>query len=143
MPKHADAMRHVFWRLLQEIVGVDGICADDFIGGDADTKVVVVRVAGKGGDDNMLRQKAGTSAFGQGNVDQWNNHAAQIEDANEIGRGERQLGDQRPVQDFFDVEHRKAEAFAATAEDAVLRLGRRLFERAEGFEQIGAVGVGG
>ena len=36
MPKHADAVRHIFGSLLQKIVGIDGICADDFVRGDTD-----------------------------------------------------------------------------------------------------------
>src|SRR5262245_10067701 len=105
-------MGHVFGRLFQEIVGVNGIRSDDFIGGNADAKVIVLRVAAKGSDHDMLRQKTGTAALGQGDVDEWNNYATEIKDAHEICRREGNLGHQRPVEYLFDVENGEAETLA-------------------------------
>jgi len=58
-------------------------------------------------------------------------------------RRERQPGQNRPVEDLFDVQHRKTKTFAAAAENAVLRFRGPVFERAECFEQISGVSVGG
>src|SRR5437868_9371926 len=91
----------------------------------------------------MLGQKPGTTAFGQSNVDERNDHAPQVEDANQIGGCQRHLGHQRPVQNFFYIENWEAKTLATAAEHAVLRFGRGLFQWAESFEQLGAVGVGG
>src|SRR3954454_23883547 len=55
MPKHSDAVRHIFGSLLQEIVGIDGIGADDFVGCDTDAQIVMLGVAGKRSDHHMLR----------------------------------------------------------------------------------------
>src|SRR5215813_14936406 len=54
VPKHADAVRHVFRRLFQEVVGVDRIRSDHLVGGDTDAKVIVLPIAAKRCDDNVL-----------------------------------------------------------------------------------------
>lgn len=64
MAQHAYAMRHILRSLLQKIVGGYGIGADDFVGRDANAKVVVSRFAAEGSDDHVFRQQAGTTAFG-------------------------------------------------------------------------------
>src|SRR6266852_325941 len=91
----------------------------------------------------MLWQKPRAAALRQSDVNQRHNRAAQVENAQEIGRSQGQLGEQRKVQDFLDVQHRQAESFAPAAKDAELGLRWALFERAESFQQIGNVGVRG
>jgi hypothetical protein len=143
MAQHAGAVRYVLGRLFQQILGGDGICADYFVGGDADSDILVVTLAAKGSDDNMLGQQARTTAFGQGNVDQRNDRAAKIENAEQIRGRQRNFCKQRPVEDFFYVENGQAESLAAAAEDAELRLGRSIVERTESFQQIGGICAGG
>ena len=104
---------------------VDGIRADDFIGGDANPQSL--RAA------HRPRREATTTCFGKspaGGLRSWRCRSAERSTPRRLkipsryaGR-ERHFGQQRPVQHFFDVEHRQAESFAAAAEDAELRFGR-------------------
>src|SRR5438874_4698658 len=81
MPQHSDTMRHVFRRLLEQILGVHRISSNDFVGGDADPNVLMMALAAKGSDHHVLGQQSGTAAFRNGNVYQRHNGAAQIEDS--------------------------------------------------------------
>src|ERR1700722_231421 len=141
--QHADAMRDVLGRLLQQILERDRIRADDFVGGNADAQIVVRRITGQGSDNDVLRQQPRTTAFGQCDIDERHDRAAQIENPKQIRGRERHLRQQRPVEHFLDVEHRQAESFATAAEHAKLRFGRALFERTKRFQQISRVCVGG
>src|ERR1700737_4457608 len=54
VPQHADAMRHILRRLLQQTFGRDAIGADDLIGGDPDAHVAVMTLAAQGTHHNAL-----------------------------------------------------------------------------------------
>ncbi len=143
MAQHADAVRHIFRRLLQQIVGRDAVGANDFIGGDPDTHIVVMTIAAQRSHHHVFRQKPGPAAFGHGDVDQRHYNAAQIENSHQVRGREGQLGQHRPIQDLLHVEHGKAKAFASAAEHAVLRFRRTVFHRAERLEEVSGVRVGG
>ena len=113
MAQHADAMRDIFRCLAKHVFRGHGISADDFVGSDADAQVFVAAFNAHGGDDYMLGQKTGATAFGHGDVNKWNDCAAQIKNSHQVAGTERKLGDDRPLKNFFDVEDWKAKAFAA------------------------------
>src|SRR5205814_6171727 len=143
MPQHSDAMRHVFRRLLEQILGVHRIRSNDFVGGDADAHVFGLIFAAQGSDHYVLGQQSRPAAFRNRNVYQWHDAAAQIEDSNQVRRAKRKLCQQWPIQHFFDVQNRKAKSLASAAEDAILRLRRPLLDRPKSFEQIAGIGVCG
>src|SRR5271156_1042308 len=119
--KHSDAMRHIFRSLFQKILGR--------------------AFASQRSNHHVLGQQSRAAAFRNRDVNQRHNGSAQIENAREVRRTERQLCQQWPVQDFLDIQHRQTKAFAPAAENDVLRLRRTLFHRPKRFEQI--VGIGG
>src|SRR5208283_920173 len=71
------------------------------------------------------------------------NGATKIENAKHVAGGKRNLGDQRPLQDFFHVENRKAETLAPTAKDHELGFRRTFSNRSQSFEEFAEFGVGG
>ncbi len=77
----------------------------------------------------MLGQQSRPSSFRHGNIDQRHNRATKVENAQHVSRGERQLRHQRPLQNFFHIQHREAEPFAPAAEYAVLRFRRTFAKR--------------
>jgi hypothetical protein len=91
----------------------------------------------------MFWQQPGPPAFRNGNVNQRDNRAAQIENPNQVRRAQWKLAQQRPIQHFLDIQHREAEALAPATENAILRLRPPLFERPESFQQLSGVGVCG
>src|SRR5229473_4437354 len=141
MPQHSDAMRHVFRRLLEQILGVHRISSDDFVGCDADTQVLVMILDAQGSYHHVLGQQSRPAAFCNRNVDQRHDRATQIKYSNQVWRAKRQLCQQRPIQHFLDVQNREAKALTPAAEDAVLRLRRPLFDRPKSFEQIAGIRV--
>src|SRR6266403_2982859 len=143
MPQHSDAMRHVFRRLLEQILRVHRIGSYDFIGRDADSKVLVMVLGAQGSDYYVLGQQSRPAAFRNGNVDQRHDGPAQIKYSDQERRSKRQLCQQRPVQNFLDVQNGKAESLAPAAENAILRLRRPLFDGPKSFEQIAGIGVRG
>src|SRR6266446_3551684 len=143
MPQHSDAMRHVFRRLLEQILGIHRIRSDDFVGGDADANVLVMVLAAQGSDHHVLGQQSRPTAFRNRNVYQRHDGAAQIEYSDQECRAKRELCQQRPFQHFLDVQNRQAESLAPAAEYAVLRLRGTLFDRPKSFEQIAGIGVRG
>src|SRR6266852_87270 len=143
MPQHSDAMRHVFRRLLEQILGIHRIRSDDFVGGDADANVLVMVLAAQGSDHHVLGQQSRPAAFRNRNVYQRHDGAAQIEYSDQECRAKRELCQQRPFQHFLDVQNRQAESLAPAAEYAVLRLRGTLFDRPKSFEQIAGIGVRG
>src|SRR6266403_824884 len=120
MPQHSDAMRHIFRRLLEQILGVHRIGSDDFVGGDADPNVLVMVFALQGSDHHVLGKQSLPTAFGNRNVYQRHDGAAQIEYSHQICRGKWELCQQRPIKHFLDVQNRQAEPLASAAEDAIL-----------------------
>src|SRR5437879_10717589 len=68
MPQHSDAMRHVFRRLLEQILGVHRIGSDDFVGRNPDTQVLVIVFGAQGSDHYVLGQQSRPAAFGNRNV---------------------------------------------------------------------------
>src|SRR5712664_3496864 len=136
-------MRHVFRRLLEQILGVHRISSDDLVGGNADTKVLVMVLVAQGSDHYVLGQQSWPAAFRNRNVYQRNDGAAQIEYSDQVCRAKGELCQQRPIQHFLDVQNRKAESLAPAAEDAILRLRQPLFDRPKSSEQIGGIGVRG
>src|SRR5271154_2620960 len=84
VPQHANTVRNIFRSLLEQIFFVDGIGADDFVGGDAEANVFVRCLVVQDGDDHVLRQKPGAAAFGHGDIDERNDGAAEIENSYEI-----------------------------------------------------------
>src|SRR5271154_3083659 len=139
--KHSDAMRHIFRSLFQKILGIDRIRADDFVRGDANAQIVVRAFASQRSNHHVLGQQSRAAAFRNRDVNQRHNGSAQIENAREVRRTERQLCQQWPVQDLLDIQHQQTKASAPAAENDVLRLRRTLFHRPKRFEQI--VGIGG
>jgi len=140
--QHAHAMRNVFRRLAQHVFRRDGVGADDFVRSDADANVFMVAITAKRCDHDVLGMQAGATALRDSDVDQWNNRAAQIEDAEHVPWAEWKLRDDRPFENFFDVEDGQAEAFATAAEDAKLRFCGALFERTDSLQHFCGVGVG-
>src|SRR6266571_2185795 len=111
-------MRHVFRSLLEQILGIHRIRSDDFVGGDTDANVFVMALAAQRSDHHMLWQQSWPASFRDGDVNQWHDGAAQIENSHQVCRSKRQLCQQRPLQHFLDVQNRQAEPFAPAAEDA-------------------------
>src|SRR6266852_544646 len=136
-------MRHVFRRLLEQILGVHRICSDDFVGGNADANVLVMVLAAQGSDHHVLRQQSGSAAFRNRNVYQRHDGAAQIEYSDQVCRAKGELCQQRPIQHFLDIQNRQAEPLPSAAENTILRLRRPLFNRPKCFEQIAGGGVCG
>src|SRR5260370_16190138 len=97
----------------------------------------------QGSDYHVLGQQSRPAAFRNRNVDQRHNGAAQIEYSDQVCRAEWELCQQRPFQYFLDIQNGEAKSLASAAEDAVLRLGRPLFNRPKGLEQIAGIGVCG
>src|SRR5271163_2598701 len=91
----------------------------------------------------MLRQKAGAAAFGEGDINERNDGAAQIEHSHEERRSKRNARDDRPVHHLFHFENRKAKTFAAGAENAVLTLGEALLGKNFAFEECAAIEFSG
>src|SRR5229473_161486 len=141
MPQHSDAMRHIFRRLLEQILGVHRIGSDDFVCGDADPNVLVMSLAAQGSDHHVLGQQSWPASFGNRNVYQRHNGAPQIEYSDQVCRAKGELCQQRPIQYFLDIQNRQAEPLASATEDAILRLRRPLFDRPKSFEQIAGIGV--
>src|SRR6266403_1044821 len=141
MPQHSDAMRQVFRRLLEQILGVHRIGSDHFVGGDADPNVLVMFLGSQGSDHHVLGQQSWPASFRNRNVYQRHDGAAQIEYSDQVCRAKGELCQQRPIQHFLDIQNRKAEPLAPAAEDAILRLRRPLFDRPKRFEQIAGIGV--
>src|SRR6266852_8207617 len=112
MPQHSDAMRHVFRRLLEQILGVHRIGSDDFVGGNADSNVLVMVLAAQGSDHHVLWQQSWPATFRNRDVYQRHDGAAQIEYSDKVCRAKRELCQQRPIQHFLDVQNRKAESLA-------------------------------
>src|SRR6266852_1805781 len=119
MPQHSDAMRHVFRRLLEQILGVHGIGSADFVGGDADPNVLMVVLAAQRSDHHMLGQQSLPASFRNRYIYQRHDGAAQIEYSNQVCRAKRELCQQRPIQHFLDIQNRKAKPLASAAEDAI------------------------
>src|SRR5579859_1788753 len=140
--KHADAVRHAFRRAIKNVFRSHRISADHFVRRNAQPQIVVLSGNFHRSDHHMLRQQTRAAAFRHGDVDQRHDRAAQIKYADNVRGRERQLRRIRPFQNFLDVQHRQAKAFASAAENAVLRFRRAIFERAERFEQLGGIGVG-
>src|SRR5258708_3192511 len=143
MPQHSDTMRHVFRRLLEQILGVNRIGSDHFVGGDADANVLVMALASQGSDHHVFGQQSWPAAFRNRNVDQGHDGAAQIEDSNQIGRPKWDFRQQRPIQHFLYVQNREAESLASAAENAILRFRQPLFDRPKSLEQIAGIRVSG
>jgi hypothetical protein len=89
----------------------------------------------------MFWQQPRAPAFCDGDVNQWHDCPAQIEDSDKVGRAQRDFCDQRPVQDFFDIQNRQAKSFAPASENAVLRFWWSLFYGPKRFEQIAGIGI--
>src|SRR5438105_4094221 len=104
MAQHTYAMGHVFWRLTKHVIRGDGISADNFVGSDADAQIFVAAFNAHGGDDYVLGQKTGTAAFGHGDVNERNDGATQIKNSHQVAGTERKLGDDRPLENFLDIE---------------------------------------
>src|SRR6267143_5062388 len=86
MPQHSDAMRHIFRRLLEQILGVHRIRSNDFVGGNADPNDFVMAFAAQGSDHHVLGQQSRPSSLCNRNIYQWHDGAAQIEDSNQVWR---------------------------------------------------------
>src|SRR5574341_1898859 len=127
VPQHAAAVRHFERRLVHHQRFGGGVGADDFIGGDAHAQVVALRVAAQTGDHNVPRRQVGATSFGEGDVHHRHDGAAQVEDAHQEGRAQRQARDRPPLHHLFHVQHPQAKALAPGAEDAVLALRQPLF----------------
>src|ERR1700674_2150143 len=141
VPQHADAVRHIFRRLLEQIIGVHRIRPDHLVGGYSQPQIFVMTLATPRRHDHVLRQQPRPASLRHRDVNQRHDGAAQIEYSHQVRRTQRHLRHQRPVQHFFHIQHRQTESFPSAAEYAVLRFRRTLFNWAQRFEQLARVGV--
>ena len=101
----------------------------------------MVAITAQRGHHHVLWQQAGAAAFRQRNINQRHNGATKIENPKHVAGGQRNLGDQRPLQDFFHIQNREAETFAAAAEDDELRFRRALANRSQSFQHFAEFGA--
>src|SRR5215470_5898977 len=79
--QHSDAMRHVFGRLLEKVFVLHGIRSYDFVCRNPDAHVFLMVLAAQGSHHHVLGKQSRATTFGDSDVDQRNNHSAQIENA--------------------------------------------------------------
>src|SRR5258708_37100383 len=113
-------MRHVFRRLLEQILGVHRISSDDLVGGNADTKVLVMVLVAQGRDQYVLGQQSWPEAFRNRNVYQRNDGATQIEYSDEVCRARGELCQKRPIQHLIDIHNWQAVPLTSAAINASL-----------------------
>src|SRR5258708_31288556 len=109
MPQHSDAMRHVFWRLLEQILGVHRIGSDDFVGGNADPNVLGMVLDPQGRDHHVLGQHSCPPPFLNRNAYKRPNAPAQFEFSNKVSRATGGLCQQRPIHHSLALHHRPAD----------------------------------
>src|SRR5437016_9821566 len=124
VPQHSDAMRHIFRRLLEQILGVHRIRSDNFICGNADPNFVVMLFAAHGSDHHMLWQQPRAPAFCNRDINQRHDRSPQVENSHKVRWAQRNSCDQRPVQDLLHIQNRQTKSFAPASENAVLRFRR-------------------
>ena len=126
MAQHAAAVGHVAWRFGHQQRIRSGIGANDLVAGNAHPHDLFFRQP-HGRHHHVLGHKVGAPAFSECDIDDRNDRAAQVEDAHEERWRQRHAGQRRPLDDFFYIQHREAEAFAAGTKYAVLPLRQTLF----------------
>src|SRR5690349_6284420 len=73
VPQHADAMRHVFGRLLEKIFVLHGIRSNHFVRRDSNTHIFLMVLAAQGSHHHVLRKQARPAALRNRDVDQRHN----------------------------------------------------------------------
>src|SRR5580704_5619419 len=86
MPKHADAMGDILGSLLQQVLGIHGIGPDHFVGGNADTQIIMRALTAQRSHHHMLRQQSRPPSFRNSDINQRHDSPAQIENARQISR---------------------------------------------------------
>src|ERR1700738_2714009 len=86
MPQHAHAMRHIFWRLLEQILCIHRIRSDYFVRSNAQSHIFVPPIPTHRSHHHVLANQAGSAAFGHRDINQRNNRPAQIKNAQQIRR---------------------------------------------------------
>src|SRR6202050_2756395 len=104
MPQHSAAVRHLRRRLIEQSVFGGGKRSDHLVRRDPHAQIVALRVALDRRHHHMLRQQPRTAAFGEGDIHQRDNGAAQIEDAHQIRGRERNPRHDRPVDHFLQFQ---------------------------------------
>src|SRR6266704_4366818 len=84
-------------------------------------------LAAQGSDYHVLGEQSRPAAFRDRNVDQRHDGAAQIEYSDQVCRAKRELCQQRPFQNFLDVQNGEAKSLASAAEYAILWCRRPVF----------------
>jgi len=97
------------------------------------------------GDDNVLfGKKARPTSFGHRNIDQRNNRAAQkLKIPIKVAGAKGKPRHDRPLQNFFHIQHRQTKSFAATTEDHIAISGWALFRAADSLSISAVVASGG